>query len=117
MGVMQDFRFYKKGEEWWMDLPGWEGDPEDLQMIEGADKWLELLSDKKAEVSILLTNENFKDAEMLSLMRIREANFGGGGIYFLENYQGKKTHLKLWLCHVTEFVFGEIPQRIYFKVS
>ncbi|RZJ74357.1 MAG: hypothetical protein EOO47_21270 [Flavobacterium sp.] len=116
MRVIQSYSFYKKGEEWWMDLPEWSGDPEDLQMIEGADAWLNLLSNQGEKVKLLLSNDVFEGAENLSLIRIREANFGGGGIYFLENYQHKKVHLKLWLCHVTAFVFGKVPQKIFFKV-
>ncbi|RZK57394.1 MAG: hypothetical protein EOO87_03020 [Pedobacter sp.] len=110
-----DFNKNEK-REWWVILPEWKGDPEDLQMIEGADAWLDLLSEQNKAVKLKLCDANFEGSENLSLMRIREENFGGGGIYFLENYRSKKVHLKLWLCYITEFVFGEIPQKIYFKV-
>ena len=109
------FNKTEKGE-WWLVLPEWKGDPEDLQMIEGADLWLDLVSGQHSSVKLTLSDTSFEESENLSLMRIREENFGGGGIYFLENYQNKKVHLKLWLCYITEFVFGKIPQKIYFKV-
>ncbi len=116
--VKNAFQFKKnKNTEWYIVLPEWKGDPEDLQMVEGADEWLDLLSDNGESIQLTLANEKFEDAESLALLRLREENLGGGGIYFLESYQGKNIALKLWLCEVTRFVFGEIPQRIYFRVG
>jgi hypothetical protein len=115
--VKREFKFYKNDKgEWWLDLPEWKGDPADLQMIEGADEWLDLVSEKGVEIYMTLADQKFEGAENLSLLRIREENFGGGGIYYLETYQSKKVGLKLWLCEVTRFVFGCIPQKIYFKI-
>lgn len=115
--VKGNFKFYKKpNNEWWLILPKWKGNPEDLQMIEGADKWLDLLSNNQISVTLLLTDKKNQNAEVLTLLRLREENLGGGGIYFLETYQGQKINLKLWLCEVTRFVFQKIPQKIYFKV-
>jgi hypothetical protein len=111
------FEFYKNNSSaWYLDLPEWNGDPEDLQMVEGADEWLDLLSAHTAKVTVTMSDENFEGAASLKLLRLREKNLGGGGIYDLEIYHDKKVALKLWLCGVTEFVFGRIPQRIYFKV-
>lgn len=116
--MKKTFTFKKlKNTNWYLILPEWEGDPEDLQMVEGADDWLELVSMKGTEVKLTLSDKKFDDAESLALLRLREENLGGGGIYYLESYQGKNIGLKLWLCEVTRFVFGEIPQRIYFKVE
>jgi hypothetical protein len=112
-----EFEFQKNNKgEWYLDLPKWNGDPGDLQMVEGADQWLDLLSNNTPTVKLTLSDEQFDSAEVLTLLRIREDNLGGGGIYFLESYQGKKVALKLWLCEVTKFVFKAIPQKIYFVV-
>lgn len=107
---------FKKNEKgnWYVLLPEWKGDPEDLQMVEGADEWLELLAKGAECVRLLLADEKFDNAEMLTLLHVREQNLGGGGDYYLESYQGQKTGLKLWLCEVTRFVFDTLPQRIYF---
>lgn len=114
--IKRTFKFEKNAtNEWYMILPEWKGDPEDLQMIEGADEWLDLLSITGEKVKLILSDKKFEDAEFLSLLRIREENLGGGGIYYLERYQGEKVDLKLWLCEVTRFVFAAIPQRIYFS--
>lgn len=107
------FNKNKKGE-WYLDLPTWDGDPEELQMVEGADQWLELVSNHSKEVQLLLSDQNFANAEVLTLLRVKEENLGGGGIYYLERYQDKEIELKIWLCEVTRFIFKELPQKIYF---
>ena len=116
--MKRNFKFKKiNNTNWYIILPEWKGDPDDLQMVEGADQWLDLLSNKRTEISLTLSTQTFEDAEILSLIRLREENLGGGGIYYLESYEGKKIGLKLWLCEVTQFVFKDIPQKIYFKVK
>lgn len=111
------FKFYKNSKsEWYLDLPEWEGDLDELQMIDGADQWLDLLSNNALSITVWIADENFKGASILTLLHVREENLGGGGDYYLESYQSKKVELKLWLCKVTEFVFGNIPQRIYFAL-
>jgi len=115
--IQRKFRFFKnEKEEWYLDLPEWNGDPADLQMVEGADQWLDLVSNKANEVVLSMSEHSFDGAAILTLLRIKEANLGGGGIYYLETFQNKKVALKLWLCDVTEFVFKAIPQKIYFAV-
>jgi hypothetical protein len=116
--LKRNFQFYKETKsEWWLTLPEWKGDPEDLQMIEGADQWLNLVSNNTDKVEIEMSDQPFEDAEFLTLLHIKEENHGGGGIYYLETYQGNKVDLKLWLCEVTAFVFDYIPQKLFFKVK
>jgi hypothetical protein len=112
------FLFYKNSKaEWYLTLPEWDGDPEDLQMVEGADKWLDLICNNASKVEVWMADESFENASILTLLHVREANLGGGGNYYLETYQDQKVELKLWFCNVTEFVFGCIPQRIYFAAK
>ena len=113
----REFTFHKNEKgEWYLDLPAWDGDPEDLQMVEGADQWLELLSEGGTNIQLLMSDQNFTGAEVLTLLRVREENLGGGGIYFLETFKNEAVGLKLWLCEVTRFVFKNLPQKIYFSV-
>ncbi|MES2650130.1 MAG: DUF6717 family protein [Bacteroidota bacterium] len=116
--LIKTFEFQKNNKsEWYILLPGWKGDPEDLQMVEGADEWLDVLSNKGSKLILTLSDKNFEGAEVLALLRLREENLGGGGIYYFESYKGERIGLKLWLCEVTRFVFKNIPQRIYFEVE
>ncbi len=112
---VREFEFYKNNDsEWYLELPEWEGDPKDLQMLDGADDWLDLLSKCGSKITLSMSDEDFEGASILTLLRLKEENLGGGGIYYLETYKGEKIALQLWLCDVTEFVFGHIPQKIYF---
>ncbi|MDQ8005562.1 MAG: hypothetical protein REI64_12235 [Pedobacter sp.] len=115
--MKRDFRFYKVASgDWYIDFPEWKGDPKDLQMIQGADEWLDLVSNQ-TEVVLSISDQPFDEADYLTLIRLGEPNLGGGGNYFLHQYNGKDVNLKIWLCEIVEFVFDQYPQRIYFKVS
>ncbi len=107
------FNKNEKGE-WYLQLPEWNGDPEDLQMVEGADQWLDLVSKGELKINLALSTDNFDQAAVLTLLRTKEQNLGGGGIYYLESYQGATVGLKIWLCEVTRFIFDDLPQKIYF---
>ena len=114
--IKRTFQFNKNEKgKWYLDLPEWNGDPDDLEMVEGADQWLNLIGEGKTKVEVTMSDENFENAEILTLLHVREPNLGGGGNYYLETFKGEKIALKLWLCEVTRFVFSTIPQRIYFK--
>ncbi|RDC57349.1 hypothetical protein DU508_09285 [Pedobacter chinensis] len=109
-------RFYKNAkQEWYADIPEWGGDIAELQMVEGADVLLNWLEGSDNECKLLMSDNYLKNAEILDLVYIREENLGGGGDYILENFRGEIKNHKLWLCHVTEFVFKQLPERIYFK--
>ncbi|MCZ4242659.1 DUF6717 family protein [Pedobacter punctiformis] len=109
-------RFYKNAKgEWYADIPEWSGDIADLQMVEGADELLEWIAASASECKLIMADGPMEDAEILNLIYIREANLGGGGDYILERFKGEWKNHKLWLCEVTEFVFKQLPQTIYFK--
>ena len=109
-------RFYKNAKhEWYADIPEWGGNIADLQMVEGADELLNWIAIAGDECKLLMANTPIENAEILDLVYVREENLGGGGDYLLEKFRGEFKNHKLWLCHVTEFVFKQLPERIYFK--
>lgn len=109
-------RFYKNAKhEWYADIPEWGGAIEDLQMVEGADDLLNWIAADRNECKLLMANERIENAEILNLVYIREENLGGGGDYLLESFRDEFKDHKLWLCNVTEFVFKQLPERIYFR--
>lgn len=114
---MRKFRFYKDSfNSWYVDLPEWTGDIEDLQMVLGADKMLDYLSDGEDEICLYLSPSEMKGAKALNLvLNFKEFsdNNDGGAIYEIFNIDGEGGSLQLWLCDVTEFVFGEFPVRIF----
>ena len=109
-------RFYKNAkQEWYADIEEWGGDMADLQMVEGADDLLNWIAGDSDSCKLLMADDYMKDAEILELVYVREENLGGGGDYLLETFKEKVVNHKLWLCNVTEFVFKQLPEKIYFK--
>lgn len=115
---MRDFKFYKDEEGWFVDLPEWEGEKWELQMVSGADTFLEILSQGESEVNIVLSKTEFETAnklDFIELGRLEGFEMGTGSWYLLKDYNGITYNLKMWLCDVTVFVFKEFPKIIYFK--
>lgn len=99
-----DFRFYKEDNRWYVDLPEWPGSKEDLEMIEGADYLLGILAgEDNDEVLVKFTDEPFEGCHRLTHL--------GNGYYNNNAWHGPSM---IWLCYVTEFVFGNYPEFIYY---
>lgn len=114
---MKSYRFIKEGRDWYIDLPEYienGGSRGDLQMVEGADVMLEMMCDNGTSVTLFIDKENFEGADQLTLTEICDP-IVGGGYYFLKIYNGKEINQIMWLCAVTEYVFGGLPERIYIK--
>ena len=110
---MRTFKFYKENTgRWYVDLPEWEGEREELEMVSGADTFLEILSQGEETVNVTLSTVPFDGSNVLELQR--EDEHIGGGWYLLSNYVGIPYELEIWLCEVTRFVFGKLPKNIYF---
>lgn len=115
---MRTYRFYKDQYGWFVDLPEWVGERWDLQMVMGADDFLELLAQGETEVYVTLSKDPFDGCETLELIhlgRLEGPELGEGAWYILDEYVDLPYTLKMWLCDVTKFVFGEFPSKIYFK--
>ena len=115
---MRNYRFYRDEVGWFVDLPEWEGEIWELQMVSGADTFLDILSQGENEVFVTLSTEPFQNCEELSFLHlgaIEGPEIGTGAWYILNQYMGIDFNLKMWLCDVTKFVFGDFPKKIYFK--
>jgi len=116
---MRLFRFYKEGSgRWYVDLPEWEGSKDELEMVSGADTFLEILSQGESEVNVILSVTDFVGSDKLQLIkpgRLGGWELGEGSWYKLDSYIGISYDLEMWLCDVTKFVFGGFPETIYFK--
>ncbi len=115
---MRLFRFYRDDIGWFVDLPEWKGSRYDLQMVMGADSFLDILSQGESEKYVALSDEPFDGCYELifvGLGRIEGPEIGEGAWYKLENYLGIDFRLQMWLCDVTKFVFGDFPRKIYFR--
>lgn len=114
---MRVYRFVKEDDKWFIDLPRFieaGGNKADLQMVEGADTMLDLMAEDKNEVKLRLSQDEIPEADLLELKARCDPSVGGG-YYIMDVYEGKKVELLMWLCGVTEWVFGELPERIFVR--
>jgi hypothetical protein len=114
--MIRRIKFTKEVNGWFAELKEWKGSRADLQMVMGADTFLDILCEGEWDVWITLSDKpmdrNGYEAEQLNL--IREDELIGGGHYLLKTYRGIEFNLEMWLCDVTKFVFGNLPKTIYF---
>ena len=107
---MKVYTFLKTGKDWYIDLPEFieqGGSIGDLQMIDGADVMLDIIADNDNSVSLNIAKDKFEGADVLVLTEKCDP-YIGGGYYFMKQYEGQEINRQMWLCQVTDFVFGEI---------
>lgn len=120
--MKRELKFCRETDEetrlvlWFADVPEWEGEKEELQMVAGADIFLDYLADDKNEVSIFVSDNQFEGADILKLVQLgSEIEGGSGAVYELNTYHNKFVGLHMWLCDVLKFVFVGFPEKIYLK--
>ena len=104
---------FEKWEDgrWFVILPEYDGDQENLEMVDGADTFLDFLTEDGLYVNVDISLDNAMDNSMtLRLVAHDEI----GGTYQVENLDGFSQDV--WLCNVVHFLFGEHPEIIYFKL-
>lgn len=111
--------------EWFAVIPSWPGPKSALAMVDGADSFLDSLTEVKGCTRLTLSlkaadddTTAFDDWHLQphgsrhgELHFLREHPFGDGAYY-----TDAETGHEMWLCGVTEFVFGRMPARIHFAV-
>ena len=114
---MEAYTFVKEEGKWYIDLPEYiaaGGDKGDLQMVEGADTMLDIIVDGGDSVSLFLDRVPFPGSDKLVLTERCDPSIGGG-YYKLGVFEGKEFNWTMWLCAVTEYVFGDLPEEIFIK--
>ena len=115
-----EIKFYKEANNcWYADLPDYiesGGTKEDCQMVAGADTWLDILAQEQNEIILTLDVNEFDGAEKLTLEKTDEGFPELGAYYRIHSFQGiDYSHLILWVCPVTLFVFGQYLKEIFYK--
>jgi len=114
---IETHRFYKDGTSWYIDLPAYleeGGSLGDLLMVAGADTMLDHMAGGEKEVTVELSTTPFPGADELELTEKCDPSMGGA-YYLLRTYEGSPINHRMWLCGVTEYVFGYLPERIYIR--
>ena len=95
---------FEKWEDgrWFVVLPDYDGDQEDLEMVDAEDGLY---------VTVDVSLEDTEDDAIILKLAAHDAI---GGTYEVENLPEFKYDV--WLCNVVHFLFGEHPDMIYFKV-
>jgi len=107
------FRFYKTADgNWYIDLPEWGGSIDDLQMVDGADTMLDMVSGHTNECYLEMSDEPFEGADRIKLVEDLTTSVGGGN-YIMETYNSEQINHAMWLCQVTVEVFYTLPMAIY----
>lgn len=105
--------FYKDNDsKWYADVPEWTGEKWELEMVCGADTMLEIVSQGEDKVRLTLSTAIF-DGHNFTLDKIKDTPDIGGALYKMNEYNGIPFDIEVWLCHVTGFVFGHLPEIIY----
>ncbi len=104
---------FEKWEDgrWFVYLPDYDGDQEDLEMVDGADTFLDFLMEDGLYVNIDVSLEDTHDNPIILTLIAHDEI---GGTYKVENLEGFNQNV--WLCNVVHFIFGEHPENFYFKL-
>lgn len=115
---LQTHCFIKEHGGWHIDLPQFleqgHGTKGDLAMVAGADTMLDLMAEGKDRVVVTLSEYPFEGADKLELLSLCDPQTGGGN-YLLRTFEGRLINQGMWLCAVTEYVFGFMPRVIYLR--
>lgn len=83
-------------------------------MVDGADTMLEMMAGNESSVTLTISEQYFEGAELVTLTEKCDP-YIGGGYYVMKHYEGQDINKTMWLCQVTEFVFGKLPEKIFVK--
>lgn len=114
---MKRLKFYKESDNrWYVDLPEWTGSKAELEMVSGADSMLEYMAEGEGQVWLVLSEQEFENADKLEFLRLA-TEIENGAFYKLDKYRGIEIGLEMWLCDVTKFVFGDFPKTIFLSAT
>ncbi len=124
--------FNKENGGWYIHLPDYLEmglvTKADLMMVDGADTFLDMLSNNGTSVKVKVSINVFDGFEAKLIMinkgknqqlleQIGHASVDYGAYYKVEKYNGADSNHILWLCPVTEYVFGgSYPDKIWLKI-
>jgi hypothetical protein len=124
--------FNKEDGIWYVDIPEFLeqglGSKNNLMMVDGADTFIDILSENGYNVTLKISTQPFEgyqtkmkkfkkglNKQLLDL--IGHAPVDYGAYYMVSELNGNPFNHQLWLCPVTEYVFGNYPEEIYTAVA
>ena len=109
------YTFKREDGQWYIQLPaslekGW-SKPE-LRLTEGAPKFLNTLSNGAPRLRLRISLERHAGWDVLELINHCEAPKGGAIYLFTPGGEQAFSSL-FWICDLSLFVFGDMPEHIY----
>ena len=112
---MKTLTFKKLASKWFVELDDWDGDINDLEMVNGADLLLEIFAQKLKTDKLTMKVWTQKPDEPCGKLQMIHHD-QDGATYQVEHCAFYNS--TVWLCNVTKFVFdGSHPGTIYFKIA
>lgn len=112
----QAFCFVKLEGCWRLVLPSANGGKTtEVVLTSGIDELLHLLARRSNELWLQLERTAFAGASVLVLDEFCPAP-RGGAYYRIYPREGKPLKQRLWVCEVSLLIFGDLPERIYFRL-
>lgn len=101
--------FYKE-DTWYADVPG--VSKEECEMVQGAEVMLDVIAQSEARVRLKLTADVPEDEA--TIIKVDNTDDGGAN-YIFKEWMGIPYDYPIWLCRVTQLVFGYHPKT--FKIQ
>lgn len=106
--MIREIEFEKDPDgRWYAIIPEWTGDRDELEMVCGADLLIGTLAGEWDRVTVRFSTEPFSECKTLTY----DSSEDSVGWYMNDAWHGPSI---IWLCHVTCFVFGSYPEKIYY---
>lgn len=111
---MKNIEFVKEDNRWYIDLPKWTGDHEDLEMVAGADKLCEWFAKGSSRIVTEIITSNSRPSNKTDCICLKKAfeEYGGCTYDIVDDPTG---FLNLWISEVIKHVLGEFPK--YIRIS
>lgn len=84
------------------------------ELPEGARAVLNSVAGGRNAIRLKMDTEYFEGADSLTLLELCDGP-RGGAYYMMQTCNGKNLFRKMWVCDLTLFVFGDMPESIYLR--
>ena len=101
-------RFVKLAGKWFIDIP-WIADVNDLQMVDGADTLLEILSENAKEFNCTISTTRLMNRHYLAHLTKQDEDELGANYQAISDY----VATPVWLCNVTKHLFDSFPNEFF----
>ncbi len=108
-----NYKFYIDDNRWYVDIPSYPGPKADLEMVCGADTMLAILTQGENSINLSIADKPLNNSIILT--KVKDTPEIGGAEYLFTSYLDIEYNYNVWLCDVTKWVFGYLPETIYIQ--